>query len=173
MPVTVAQPAPVPESSDEVFELYHGTSETKGQLILKNGFSASTGGQLGPGIYFAKLDKAQRFARDAGERGKGDGTMVIRCRVCQLCFLAQLMRYRSLSKNQSMSLTARMLAIGFLKDMMPSGVTPPKVHLGETVHSDKQLSASSNMEWCIADPKSIPIMSYTLGGGQPWVTVMQ
>ena len=57
-------------------KLYHGTSLTSAQQIQVNGFVPSSGGCLGPGIYFAREDKARRFAADASRHGGTVGGLI-------------------------------------------------------------------------------------------------
>lgn len=57
-------------------KLYHGTSLASAQQIQTNGFVPSSGGCLGPGIYFAREDKARRFAADASRHGGAVGGLI-------------------------------------------------------------------------------------------------
>jgi hypothetical protein len=91
--------------------LYHGTSAVNARRIQECGFCESSGGSLGPGVYFAGRSKvklyayckadgwccgpsysprcagclyptqASNFARDASTRGKGNGAAVVKCSV--------------------------------------------------------------------------------------------
>ena len=56
--------------------LYHGTSLNSAEGIVDGQLRQSTSGLLGPGIYLAELDKAQRFALDAAKRGLGASAIV-------------------------------------------------------------------------------------------------
>ncbi len=62
-------------NSSVTVEQYHGTSVSAAQSILSSGFQQSSSGQLGRGVYLAREDKAERFARDRG----GSGGVVLRC----------------------------------------------------------------------------------------------
>jgi hypothetical protein len=52
--------------------MYHGTSLVNAQSILRSRVLYPSDGQLGRGVYLAEYDKAERFARDAESRGKGN-----------------------------------------------------------------------------------------------------
>ena len=52
----------------ETYRFYHGTSWEAAERILREGFQPSTEGCLGPGIYVARREKAERFARDENQR---------------------------------------------------------------------------------------------------------
>ncbi|MEQ2178139.1 hypothetical protein GOODEAATRI_010902, partial [Goodea atripinnis] len=42
--------------------MYHGTTQSRAQSILANGFRQSQGGMLGPGVYLSRdLEKASRY----------------------------------------------------------------------------------------------------------------
>jgi len=60
-------------------KMYHGTSHSNLESILKCGLRCSTEGQLGRGVYLCYEEKAQNFARDAQQRGKGSGAVVLKC----------------------------------------------------------------------------------------------
>ena len=49
----------------QTYMFYHGTSWDVAERILRDGFQPSTEGCLGPGIYVARREKAERFAREA------------------------------------------------------------------------------------------------------------
>jgi hypothetical protein len=51
-------------SGGKVYKFFHGTSWDKARQIEKHGFVASTEGCLGPGIYVARYEKADRFAKE-------------------------------------------------------------------------------------------------------------
>lgn len=61
--------------------LYHGTSWKCGREIQASGFKASSEGELGAGVYFAKEGTAKRYALASEARGKGFGAMVLVVRV--------------------------------------------------------------------------------------------
>ena len=58
---------------------FHGTSWSRAKRIMTHGFSESSEGCLGPGIYVARLDKALRFARDRGRHGEAYGGSILYC----------------------------------------------------------------------------------------------
>ncbi len=61
---------------------YHGTSEENAKDISKNGFDinkCSTTGCLGKGIYFARYDKAKRFAENKDKYHNWTKGAVIKC----------------------------------------------------------------------------------------------
>ena len=60
--------------------LYHGTSRETAELIRANGFKASTGGCLGPGVYVAHHDKASKFAANCPRHG-GDAGVVVKVKI--------------------------------------------------------------------------------------------
>merc|ERR1719486_1122581 len=62
------------------FEMWHGTSAENARDIVANGFTPSSKGYLGAGVYGAHEDKARGFAK-LGERHGGDEGAVIKCRV--------------------------------------------------------------------------------------------
>ena len=68
-------------------DFYHGTSQENCRSIARSGFSASSSGFLGSGVYLAEEGKAENFARDATTRGKGMGAYVIRCKVDTSCVI--------------------------------------------------------------------------------------
>jgi hypothetical protein len=57
-------------------KLYHGTSWESACQIEASGFERSTEGRLGPGIYFARFEKAHRFALCLERHGGDAGGMV-------------------------------------------------------------------------------------------------
>jgi hypothetical protein len=61
--------------------LYHGTSLSNGERIRDRGLEESSHGLLGPGVYLAEYSKACAYARDAQQRGKGDGAAIVKVRV--------------------------------------------------------------------------------------------
>ena len=54
----------------------HGTSWSNGDEIRRNGFTCSSTGLLGPGIYVAEEDKARRFAQDKSRHGGDEGALL-------------------------------------------------------------------------------------------------
>ena len=54
----------------------HGTSWENAQSILANGFTPSSVGCLGPGVYVGRTDKALRFARNGNRHGGDCGGLV-------------------------------------------------------------------------------------------------
>ena len=58
---------------EQVYKFFHGASWGNAQRILREGFRASTEGCLGPGIYVARREKAERFAEEATRHGDGVG----------------------------------------------------------------------------------------------------
>ena len=63
------------------FVLYHGTSASSADAIVDEQLRPSGGGCLGPGIYLAEFDKAQRFALAATKRGLGAMSIVFKVNV--------------------------------------------------------------------------------------------
>lgn len=63
------------------FVLYHGTSASSADAIVDEQLRPSSGGCLGPGIYLAEFDKAQRFALAATKRGLGTMSIVFKVNV--------------------------------------------------------------------------------------------
>ena len=63
------------------FVLYHGTSASSADAIVDEQLRPSGGGCLGPGIYLAEFDKAQRFALAATKRGLGTMSIVFKVNV--------------------------------------------------------------------------------------------
>ncbi|GAM29037.1 hypothetical protein SAMD00019534_122130 [Acytostelium subglobosum LB1] len=59
--------------------MYHGTSTANAMSIMSHGFVSSHHGLLGYGVYLASEEKAENFARDAKNRGKGDGATILMC----------------------------------------------------------------------------------------------
>ena len=59
-----------------MYKFYHGTSWERAEQINRTGFRASADGCLGPGVYVARRDKAERFAKDTARHGKCIGGMV-------------------------------------------------------------------------------------------------
>ncbi|XP_047212404.1 uncharacterized protein LOC124862493 [Girardinichthys multiradiatus] len=61
-----------PQPDDNrTYIMYHGTTQTSAQGILKNGFHQSQGGMLGPGVYLSRdLEKASRYPIDHPEWDK-------------------------------------------------------------------------------------------------------
>ena len=51
-------------SRGERYKFFHGTSWEGAQQIQREGFRPSADGCLGPGVYVARREKAERFARD-------------------------------------------------------------------------------------------------------------
>ena len=57
-------------------KFWHGTSWSRAQLILRDGFEVSPDGQLGRGVYVARRDKALRFAQDGTRHGGAAGGLI-------------------------------------------------------------------------------------------------
>ena len=74
------RPRPAPEGQCKGepmrLKLYHGTSWERAQQIKQDGFIASQGGCLGPGVYVARRNKALRFAQDKDRHGGSEGGLV-------------------------------------------------------------------------------------------------
>ncbi|XP_078415967.1 uncharacterized protein LOC144691597 [Cetorhinus maximus] len=48
--------------NNKIYRMYHGTTESKADLICRNGFQQSKGGMLGPGVYVSRdIQKASRY----------------------------------------------------------------------------------------------------------------
>jgi hypothetical protein len=60
----------------EVFRFFHGTSWETAQQILREGFKPSQDGCLGLGIYVARRDKAEKFAKQFTRHGGKVGGVV-------------------------------------------------------------------------------------------------
>uniref|UniRef100_A0A3Q0RM38 PARP catalytic domain-containing protein n=1 Tax=Amphilophus citrinellus TaxID=61819 RepID=A0A3Q0RM38_AMPCI len=53
---------------DKTYVMYHGTTSSSAQSILKSGFKQSSGGMLGRGVYLSRdLEKASRYPIDLDE----------------------------------------------------------------------------------------------------------
>jgi len=62
---------------DRTFVMYHGTSREAAEKIVSLGFSPSSGGMLGPGVYLSRsIHKAKRYPL-----GKGHNRVVLKCEV--------------------------------------------------------------------------------------------
>ena len=125
-----------------VLKLFHGTSVRIAERIYMTGFEASTAGALGPGVYLARKDKAERFARDFGRHGGEGGGAIVEV-------IAHIYRPKYVSQDD---LHGQWRAEGF-----------------DAVRTDKT-SFSINMEWCIADPRNVDIVRWyevdgSAGGG--------
>ncbi len=64
------------DGGGETYKFFHGTSWTVAQQILQQGFRTSADGCLGPGIYVARREKAERFAQEASRHGECVGGLV-------------------------------------------------------------------------------------------------
>ena len=62
---------------DGRYKFYHGTSLVRANQIAREGFIPSAGGCLGPGVYFARLDKSTKFAKDSRRHGGRSGGFVM------------------------------------------------------------------------------------------------
>jgi hypothetical protein len=65
-----SQPGP------QTVKFYHGTTLPSALQIAQNGFIPSESGCLGPGVYVARQDKAERFARLRAEETGQDGGLI-------------------------------------------------------------------------------------------------
>mmetsp|Transcript_28820 Transcript_28820/g.92812 ORF Transcript_28820/g.92812 Transcript_28820/m.92812 type:complete len:632 (+) Transcript_28820:57-1952(+) len=70
------KPPSIDESGTERIKLYHGTSWSNAQEILRKGFIESRDGLLGAGVYLAREAKARRFASTRSRHGGVEGGLV-------------------------------------------------------------------------------------------------
>jgi len=119
--------------------MYHGTSVENARAIMStHRFHPSSSGQLGPGIYFADLEKATHFARDASKRGKGGGAAIVEI------------------------LLKTSMTINFLDGPDPSGDWRMG---GFDVAYTPHTSESRHGEWCVCSPEHIMLCSMKILSG--------
>eukprot|EP01124_Arcella_intermedia_P001818 TRINITY_DN10_c0_g1_i1.p1 TRINITY_DN10_c0_g1~~TRINITY_DN10_c0_g1_i1.p1 ORF type:complete len:169 (-),score=5.04 TRINITY_DN10_c0_g1_i1:63-569(-) len=125
-------------------QLYHGTSADNLPSILRNGLQPSRDGQLGSGVYLAREEKADNFARDSIARGKGQsGGVVLKCEVDP--GRAKYVSHASRAGNWQ--------------------------HENyDAVRCDETYS-STKMEWCVSDPRSVKVKAYRFHGSDQWYKV--
>ena len=120
-------------------KFYHGTGDEAARNIVANGFQRSPGGLLGPGIYVAAQDKAEKFARHDRCRYLG-APVIIEC-------LVRFSRAKFIAGDDE---AGSWIDEGY--DAIRSSST----------------SISPNMEWCFKDPSQVkPIRHYDLGPEGP------
>jgi len=115
-------------SSSQQMRFFHGTTWHAATTIERDGFLPSTNGCLGRGVYVAREEKARRFAQ---QRARETGS-----------------------------------SYGGLVELLVI-VRNPKYVLSNDYHWQgegydacraERTSASTNMEWCIADPNAIQVL---------------
>jgi hypothetical protein len=110
-----------------VYKFYHGTSWSVAEKIARAGFRASVDGCLGPGVYVARRDKAERFAQEASRHGRCVGGLVE--------VLVTVRRPKFVDYNDR----------GWRSE-------------GFDACRAESTSASTNMEWCIADASQVQVL---------------
>ena len=65
-----------PTGEPQQLVFYHGTSWSNANEIMRNGFTPSSSGLLGSGIYVAREDKARRFAQNKSRHGGEEGALI-------------------------------------------------------------------------------------------------
>mmetsp|Transcript_27794 Transcript_27794/g.54610 ORF Transcript_27794/g.54610 Transcript_27794/m.54610 type:complete len:229 (+) Transcript_27794:44-730(+) len=140
------------EVPEKVYKMYHGTSMTSARQIEAEGFSPSTEGELGPGVYFVdedNVDKARRFAHDEFHRTK-DTT-------------------RATASNEPALLECEVRLRRFYK---VEGVDREGswANQGFDAAFTEETELSQSTEWCVADPSRITVLSVLdlQGLGCPW-----
>ena len=113
-------------------KMFHGTSVENAQRIEAYGFDPSPAGCLGPGVYLARQEKAEKFALHEDRHGGAGGCAVLEC-------LVRVQRPKYVGGDDRVG-TWR--SEGF--DACRAEFT----------------SASTNMEWCIGDPSQIEVLRW-------------
>lgn len=97
---------------DKIYLMYHGTTSLENAaLIEQNGFNASTGGLLGPGIYVSRnIEKAQQY--------RGDGVIFeVLVKVGRVCHIQDHLIPAPVGEKMSGSSVQRMIPA---KDLVPA-----------------------------------------------------
>lgn len=115
-----------------VMKLYHGTSVARAERIEEEGFRPSDRGCLGPGVYLARKEKAERFALDTLRHGGDGGSALVEA-------LVRIHRPKYVSSDDK---EGRWRMEGF-----------------DACRTD-QTSFSQNMEWCIASPAQVDLIRW-------------
>eukprot|EP01052_Picozoa_sp_SAG31_P022361 SAG31_NODE_1775_length_7303_cov_2.409356_8_plen_306_part_00 len=124
------QPAPS-SARGETYMFYHGTAWETAERILREGFKASTEGCLGPGIYVARREKAERFAKDHSRHSQAVGGLVE--------VLVTVKNPKFVEVNADWNDASWRAA-------------------GHDACRAEFTTASTNMEWCIRDSSQIQVL---------------
>jgi hypothetical protein len=118
----------------EVFRFFHGTSWDTAQQILLEGFKPSQEGCLGPGIYVARYDKAEKFAKQFTRHGGKVGGLVELLVEVKRPKFVEINRFRNDSSWRDE---------------------------GYDACRANRTTASEHMEWCIADRTQVKVIKIT------------
>lgn len=126
------QPSTVSTTPAEIYRFYHGTSWDAAEKILREGFQPSAEGCLGPGIYVARREKAERFARDEDKRhGEAVGGLVE--------VLVTVRNPKFVEVNEGWNDASWQAT-------------------GHDACRAESTTASTNMEWCIKDKSQVQVI---------------
>lgn len=109
-------------------------------MISTSGFQASSSGQLGAGVYLAQEPKAVNFATSAISRGKGDGSVVIKCAVFGV------------------------IKVKKVQAAIEAGTWYPEFDACECEHT----ALSRSPEWCIGDPTKVVAVAWRYPHETEW-----